>query len=115
MGSRLTEEQAAFAAAVRDFAKRECGTREQRDALTGGGREAHHPELYKRLADLGWLGVCLPEEYGGSGGGLADACLFLEETSYGMVPCGGFITTVITVKAYERFGTTAAACGGDLV
>ena len=41
MGSRLTEEQAAFAAAVRDFAKRECGTREQRDALTGGGREAH--------------------------------------------------------------------------
>lgn len=61
MGSRLTEEQAAFAAAVRDFAKRECGTREQRDALTDGGREAHHPELYRRLADLGWLGICLPE------------------------------------------------------
>ncbi|MFB7335403.1 acyl-CoA dehydrogenase family protein [Streptomyces adustus] len=105
MGSRLTEEQAAFAAAVRDFAKRECGSREQRDALTGGGREAHDPGLYGRLADLGWLGGCLPEEYGGSGGGLADACLFLEETSYGMVPCGGFVTTVITAKAYERFGT----------
>ncbi len=105
MGSRLTEEQTAFAAAVRDFAKRECGTREQRDALTDGGREAHSPELYRRLADLGWLGVCLPEEYGGSGGGTADACLFLEETSYGMVPCGGFVTTVITAKAYERFGS----------
>ncbi|OQR65651.1 acyl-CoA dehydrogenase [Streptomyces maremycinicus] len=105
MGSRLTEEQAAFASAVRDFAKRECGTREQRDALSEGGREAHHPEVYARLADLGWLGVCLPEEYAGSGGGLADACLFLEETSYGMVPCGGFVTTVITAKAYERFGT----------
>ncbi len=105
MGSRLTEEQAAFAAAVRDFAKRECGTREQRAALAEGGRDAHHPEVYARLADLGWLGVCLPEECGGAGGGLADACLFLEETSYGMVPCGGFITTVITAKAYERFGT----------
>ncbi len=49
--------------------------------------------------------MCLPEEYGGSGGGTADACLFLEETSYGMVPCGGFVTTVITAKAYERFGS----------
>ncbi|MFH8470683.1 acyl-CoA dehydrogenase family protein [Streptomyces sp. NPDC017991] len=105
MGSRLTPEQSDFVAAVRDFAKRECGTREQRDALTGGGHDRHHPGLYGRLAGLGWLGVCLPEEYGGSGGGLADACLFLEETSYGMVPAGGFVTSVITAKAYERFGT----------
>ena len=51
--------------------------------------------------------MCLPEEYGGAGGGLTDACLFLEETSYGMVPAGGFITTVITAKAYERFGSDA--------
>ncbi|MGW2840299.1 acyl-CoA dehydrogenase family protein [Streptomyces sp. NPDC001493] len=105
MGSRLTEERADFVAAIRDFAKRECGTREQRSALTSGGHEAHNPELYGRLAGLGWLGVCLPEEYGGSGGGLADACLLLEETSYGMVPAGGFITTVIAAKAYEKFGT----------
>ncbi|MFE1795508.1 acyl-CoA dehydrogenase family protein [Streptomyces sp. NPDC059517] len=105
MGSRLTPEQSDFVAAVRDFAKRECGTREQRDELTGGGRDRHHPGLYGRLAGLGWLGVCLPEEYGGSGGGVADACLFLEETSYGMVPAGGFVTSVITAKAYERFGT----------
>ncbi|MFD5514879.1 acyl-CoA dehydrogenase family protein [Streptomyces sp. NPDC127066] len=105
MGTRLTPEQADFVAAVRDFAKRECGTREQRDALTGNGRDPHNAEVYARLADFGWLGVCLPEEYGGAGGGLSDACLFLEETSYGMVPAGGFITTVITAKAYERFGT----------
>ncbi|MFG2157082.1 acyl-CoA dehydrogenase family protein [Streptomyces olivaceus] len=113
MGSRLTEEQSAFAAAVRDFAKRECGTRQQRDALTGAGRAAHSPRLYARLAELGWLGVCLPEEYGGSGGGLADACLFLEETSYGMVPAGGFVTTVIAAKAYERL--LCGAAGGDVL
>ncbi|MFF3504664.1 acyl-CoA dehydrogenase family protein [Streptomyces sp. NPDC003247] len=107
MGSRLTPEQTDFVAAVRDFAKRECGTREQRDALTARGTEPHNAELYGRLADLGWLGVCLPEEFGGAGGGLADACLFLEETSYGLVPAGGFVTTVIAAKAYERFGTEA--------
>lgn len=105
MGSRLTTQQTDFAAAVRDFARRECGTKEQRDALTRDGREPHHPGIYGRLAELGWLGVCLPEEYGGAGGGLADACVLLEEISYGMVPAGGFVTTVITAKAYERFGS----------
>ncbi|MEU4658990.1 acyl-CoA dehydrogenase family protein [Streptomyces sp. NPDC023723] len=99
MGSRLTEQQADLAAAVRDFAKRECA---------GGDRERpHDAEVYAKLAGLGWLGVCLPEEYGGAGGGLADACVFLEETSYGLVPAGGFITTVITAKAYERFAGRA--------
>ncbi|WP_320777988.1 acyl-CoA dehydrogenase family protein [Streptomyces sp. CRN 30] len=115
MGSRLTEQQADLAAAVRDFAKRECGTKERRDALTDGGREPHNAEIYGRLADLGWLGICLPEEYGGAGGGLADACVFLEENAYGLVPAGGFVTTVITAKAYERFGTDAqrgAVLGG---
>lgn len=49
--------------------------------------------------------MCLPEEYGDAGGGAADACLLPEETSYGMVPCGGLIMTVITATTYERFGT----------
>ncbi|MHC3455107.1 MULTISPECIES: acyl-CoA dehydrogenase family protein [Streptomyces] len=105
MGSRLTAQQADFAAAIQDFARRECGSREQRAALTQNGREPHNPKIYGMLAELGWLGVCLPEEYGGAGGGIGDACVFLEETSYGMVPAGGFITTVITAKAYERFGS----------
>ncbi len=36
----FTSEQEAFAEAIRDFASRECGTREQRDALTDGGQRA---------------------------------------------------------------------------
>lgn len=101
----LTGEQQEFVAAVRDFAARECGTREQRDKLTQEGKETHHAELYGRLADLGWLGACLPEEYGGAGGGVVEACLFLEEAAYGMIPSGGFVTSVIVAKAYERFGS----------
>ena len=63
------------------------------------GREPHKPKVYGMLAEPGRLGVCLPEEYGGAGGGLGDACVFLEVTSYGRVPAGGFVTTAITVKA----------------
>jgi alkylation response protein AidB-like acyl-CoA dehydrogenase len=101
----LTDEQQDFVAAVRDFAQRECGTREQRDKLTNNFAEPHNSGLYKQVAELGWLGVAIPEEYGGSGGGAVDLCLFLEEMSYGQLPIGGFAVTAITAGAYERFGT----------
>jgi alkylation response protein AidB-like acyl-CoA dehydrogenase len=101
----LTHEQQDFVAAVRDFCSRECGTREQRDKLTDGGRHPHNQEIYKQMAELGWLGVATPEEYGGSGGGLVDLCLFLEETTRGMAPIGGFGVTEIVGGAYMRFGT----------
>ncbi|TKG72614.1 acyl-CoA dehydrogenase family protein [Prauserella endophytica] len=94
-----------FAAAVREFAERECGTREKRVALTGGETEAHSPELYAKLADLGWIGVAMPEEYGGGGGGLTDACVLLEELAYGQVPVFALGISMIAAKAVEKFGT----------
>ena len=105
MGVTLTDEQRDFVAAIRDFCAREVGTREQRDRLTDHGKHAHSHEVYRRMAELGWLGAALPEEYGGAGGGMVDACLFLEETARGMAPIGGFGTTLIVAGAYERFGT----------
>ena len=101
----LSSEQQEFVSAVRDFCRRECGTREQRDALTDGGRHPHNQELYDKLAGLGWLGVATPEEYGGAGGGMVDLCLFLEETSRGLAPVGGFGVSSIVGGAFERFGT----------
>ncbi|MQA63077.1 MAG: acyl-CoA dehydrogenase, partial [Actinophytocola sp.] len=56
-------------------------------------------------ADLGWLGVGLPEEDGGSGGGLTEQCLFLERMSYGLAPMGGYVTTVVVAGPYLKFGT----------
>lgn len=101
----LTDEQAAFVAAIRDFCEREVGTREQRDALTDHGRHPHVPELYGRVAELGWLGIAIGEEYGGTGGSMVDLMLFLEETARGMLPIGGFAVSMISAGAVERFGT----------
>jgi alkylation response protein AidB-like acyl-CoA dehydrogenase len=111
----LTDEQRAFVEAIRDFAKRECGTREQRDALTHHGREPHNPEIYQRIADLGWLGVAIPEQYGGSGGGAVDMCLLCEEFARGQIPMGFFSVSMITAGAVQRFGSEEQKqeiCGG---
>jgi isovaleryl-CoA dehydrogenase len=103
----LTDEQRAFAEAIRDFAGRECGTREQRDALTDDGREPHNPGIYAKIAELGWLGAAIPEAYGGAGGGSVDLCLLCEEFSRGQIPMGFFPVTMMSARPVELFGSDA--------
>jgi isovaleryl-CoA dehydrogenase len=102
---KLTDEQRDFVSAIRDFCDRECGTQEQREQLTDHHTEHHNSEIYKKMAGLGWLGLTIPEEYGGSGGTMLDACLFMEETSRGLAPINGYATTLIVAGATKRFGT----------
>jgi alkylation response protein AidB-like acyl-CoA dehydrogenase len=105
MDLSFSDEQNDFAEAIRDFCRRECGTPEQRERLTDGYAELHSGEVYSKLADLGWLGVTIDEELGGSGGGMVDACIFMEETSRGGAPIGGYATTLIVAGAVQRFGS----------
>ncbi|MEV4176801.1 acyl-CoA dehydrogenase family protein [Nonomuraea sp. NPDC049709] len=101
----LTDERRDFVAAIEDFCRREAGTREQWLKLTDGGVEPHNAELYRKMAELGWLGVAVPEAYGGAGRSMVDLLLFLETTSYWQVPIGGFATSAITAASYEKFGS----------
>jgi isovaleryl-CoA dehydrogenase len=104
MDFALSDEQQDFVDAIRSFCERECGTQEQREKLTDGYAEHHNFDLYRQMAELGWLGLTIPEEYGGSGGSMLDACLFMEETSRGLAPIGGYATTLIVAGATNRFG-----------
>jgi isovaleryl-CoA dehydrogenase len=102
---KLSDEQRDFVAAIRDFCEREVGTQEKREQLTEHYTIHHSQPLYEKMAELGWLGLTIPEEYGGAGGTMLDACLFMEETSRGMAPIGGYATTLIVAGATKRFGT----------
>src|SRR5436305_10445532 len=101
----FSDEQRAFAEAIRDFAARECGSREQLEALTDHGREPHNAELYDRIAQLGWLGAAIPEAYGGSGGGAIELCVLCEEFSRGQIPMGFFPISMMAARPVERFGS----------
>lgn len=100
-----TEERLTLVGAVRDFAHRTCGTREQRLHLTDGGVEVHSTEVYRRLAEMGWVGAPVPSAYGGGDGTVVDACVLLEELEYGQVPVFGLGVTWIVAEAVRRFGT----------
>lgn len=95
--SGLTNEQNDFVAAIRDFAQRETFDIPEDDH--------HSDEVAAKMAQLGWYGLQIAEEHGGSGGSFLDACLFLEETTRGHIPIGGYGVTLICVGALNRFGT----------
>jgi|Deesub1362A_J573_1020465.scaffolds.fasta_scaffold01376_4 hypothetical protein len=73
--SLLTDEQRAIRDAARDFAEKEFPNyAEECD------REEKFPfELWKKAAKLGFIGINIPEEYGGQGLGILDSCLVVEE------------------------------------
>lgn len=101
---RFTREQTEFARAVRDFCDAECATLQQRDLLTENGTIANSPVILAKLAALGWLGVSLPEEYGGGGAGMVEECIFLEETSRGLAPITAYSTGLTAAQTYLRYG-----------
>lgn len=101
----FTAEQLDFANAIEQFCSERCGSADQRRELTDDGRLSNSPELLLRLADLGWLGVSLPAEYGGGGAGMVEECIFLEETARGLAPIHAYGTGLTAAQTYLRHGT----------
>jgi butyryl-CoA dehydrogenase len=73
----LTQDQREIQALTREFAKAEIEPNAAR-----WDREHHFPrELFGKLAELGLMGACVPEEYGGAGVDFPSYILVLEELS----------------------------------
>ena len=56
--------------------------------------KGYSPELWKEMAELGWLGLMFPEEYDGIGGDFVDLIVIAEEMGRAVLP-GPFIPTVV--------------------
>ena len=88
----FTEEQELFRETARRFLESECTTQFVRHrmaepaAITGA--------FWQKLAEQGWLGIVYPEEQGGSGLGLVDLVVLMEEMGRAVMP-GPFLSTVL--------------------
>ena len=60
--------------------------------------------MWKEIAQLGWLGLALPEEHGGSGLGMVESALLLEELGRAAYP-GPFWPTMLVAHAIAAHGT----------
>src|SRR5260370_26393598 len=88
----FTEEQELLRDAARKFLDSECDTKFVRRMLATD--EAVTPEFWAQLAEQGWLGIAYSEEDGGSGLGLLDLVVLMEEVGRAVMP-GPFPATVL--------------------
>lgn len=97
-----SEERRALRGAVRDL-----GRRYGFDYFMTTSRAGRHTDaLWREAGKLGYLGVNLPEEYGGGGGGMADLSIVLEELGAAGCPLLMMVVSpAICGSVIARFGT----------
>ena len=65
------------------------------------------PELFRKVADLGWLGIIIPEQYGGADRSFTDAAVLFEELGRGPVPGPYFSSSILGALTILHGGTEA--------
>jgi acyl-CoA dehydrogenase len=118
----LTEDQLMFRDATRRFAAERAPVaqlRRLRDQNDGVGFDR---AVWKEMAQMGWAGVLVPDEYGGAGFGHVGAGLIAEEVGRNLSATPLLSTAVLAVTALMRGGSAAqkeallpAIAGGELV
>jgi alkylation response protein AidB-like acyl-CoA dehydrogenase len=92
MNFDFNDEQKMLQKGAREFFEKECPkslVRQMADDEKG-----NPPELWKKMGQLGWLGLIYPEQYGGGGGNIIDLVALEEEMGRACVP-GAFFSTVL--------------------
>jgi alkylation response protein AidB-like acyl-CoA dehydrogenase len=100
----LSEEQEALQRSAREFLARECPPALVRETATSD--DGVPRDLYRKMAELGWMGLIVPEKDGGLGLGALDLVLVLEELGRVAAP-GPFLATQLVVAGLLRGGTAA--------
>ncbi|MCJ7721520.1 acyl-CoA/acyl-ACP dehydrogenase [Candidatus Bathyarchaeota archaeon] len=78
MDFEFTEEQRM----LKDSVHRFCEKKLPREVIRKSDEEEElPPALWSEMADLGWLGIALPEEFGGTGGTIIEQLIIMEELS----------------------------------
>src|SRR5258706_7301060 len=93
----FSEEQEMLRDSAREFLAGECDmayVRKMMEDDTG-----YSEEQWKKLAELGWLGLILPEQYGGSGLNIIDLVPVLEEMGKVVMPGPYFATVILAGNA----------------
>ncbi len=102
MNLMLTEDQNLIKDTAQKFLQSRIPTasvRAQRDNPQG-----FSADLWDALAQQGWLGLALPENYAGAGAGFFEACLLVEQMGWAAIPTP-FLTTLAASLAIYRYGS----------
>ena len=102
MDLTFTEAQEILRKMARDFLATECPKTMVRELQNS--EKGYSPELWKKMAELGWMGLIIPEEYDGMGYTFQDLTVLLEETGRNILP-GPLVCTITSTSPILDAGT----------
>ena len=105
MDLKLNEDQSMMKKVAADFLKAEAPPYVITEWFQK--KTAFIPEIYKKTAEVGWLGMMLPEEYGGSGASCIDCAVVFEELGRGPLPGPYFSSGVLAAEIILTGGSQA--------
>jgi acyl-CoA dehydrogenase len=105
MNLDFTSEQEMLRDMAQRFFKKECPYSRVKELEISESGYDH--ELWKKMTDLGWLGMLFPEEYGGYGGQFMDMLVLQEEMGKAVFPSPFFSTVILCGLILLEGGTGA--------
>jgi alkylation response protein AidB-like acyl-CoA dehydrogenase len=105
MNFDFSDEQKQLRDGARKFLAEKCPPKAVRRVLDGG--QPYDRELWKGLADMGFLGVAIPESFGGAGAGHPELCVIAEEIGRALAPVPFSSTVYLAAEAILLAGSDA--------
>ena len=102
MSIALAEQHQELARVARAFLESSRAREESRALLEAP--EDRLPSFWKKMAELGWMGLHVDEVYGGQGFGLPELSVILEALGFAMAP-GSFLPTTLTAELIAQQGS----------
>ncbi len=100
----LNEEELYLKETAKSFAENSTPVNHFRSLRDNDDPQLWSKDVWKEMVELGWSGILIPEEYGGSDFGLTGICAILQECGKTLAPSPLFATGVLGAYALTHFG-----------
>ncbi len=107
MSMMLNEDQEMLREAAAGFLKENAPVSAFREMRDSNSTEGFSRDLWSEMAQMGWVGILVPEEYGGSAFGMVGAGLIAEEMGKHLTTSPFLSTSVLATTAFAKFGSEA--------
>jgi alkylation response protein AidB-like acyl-CoA dehydrogenase len=103
MNFDFSEDQKFVQKSARDYLDGQCGLDVCRAVLESG--RPYDADLWKGVAEMGWLGAAVDEEHGGAGMGYLELVLIAHEVGRALAPIPFSSSVYLATEAIQRFGS----------
>src|SRR3978361_1870778 len=105
MNFDFSDDQKQLRDEARKYLAEKCSPKAVREVLDG--KASYDKELWKGLAEMGFLGIAIPEAFGGAGAGHLELCVIAEEMGRALAPVPFSSTVYLAAEALMLAGSEA--------